>query len=333
VKPLRIWDCGLFHPKSEIRNPTMISLTCANCQTTLDVDDAFAGGVCRCQHCGTIQTVPRAGAAQKTLYKQKARPETIGSGTGLDDLANVVTSSGLNSGRLRRPRQDEGKKKFALLLSIAAGVIVLLLIVLAVLMMRLGQSSVPTVQQGVPTITQPTNTEPNFLNVPINESNVAYVLDRGDSSREVFDSLKNAAFASIATLGPGRRFQIIFWNNGEDFSFPLGQPIAASADNLNAARKSLEDVSAVGRTTPKSAIEKATLNNAQVVLLVTAKAWDLDETFTQEVLILRGSSKFKIHTFAIGDPGMGNALKSLAEKTGGTFQVIDKAGLKEVAGR
>jgi hypothetical protein len=36
----------------------MISLTCTNCQTTLSIDDAFAGGVCRCQHCGTIQTVP-----------------------------------------------------------------------------------------------------------------------------------------------------------------------------------------------------------------------------------------------------------------------------------
>jgi len=36
----------------------MISLTCTSCKTTLEIDDAFAGGVCRCRHCGTIQTVP-----------------------------------------------------------------------------------------------------------------------------------------------------------------------------------------------------------------------------------------------------------------------------------
>src|SRR5689334_3998975 len=93
----------------------MISLTCTHCQTVLSIDDAFAGGVCRCQHCGTIQTVPsqsKAGAAVgsatgsahgsgRTLYQAQRRTEEqgAGSGTGLDDLAEVVASSGLsNSG-------------------------------------------------------------------------------------------------------------------------------------------------------------------------------------------------------------------------------------------
>lgn len=36
----------------------MIRLTCRKCRAGLELDDAFAGGVCRCQHCGAIQTVP-----------------------------------------------------------------------------------------------------------------------------------------------------------------------------------------------------------------------------------------------------------------------------------
>ena len=36
----------------------MITLTCNQCQAHLEMDDAFAGGVCRCQYCGTIQHVP-----------------------------------------------------------------------------------------------------------------------------------------------------------------------------------------------------------------------------------------------------------------------------------
>src|SRR2546428_8641877 len=82
----------------------MIRLTCTTCQTILVIDDAFAGGVCRCQHCGTIQTVPAAGASMqtavkepKTLYQNPSRVEAA-AGTGLDDLANVVASSGLGSG-------------------------------------------------------------------------------------------------------------------------------------------------------------------------------------------------------------------------------------------
>ena len=37
----------------------MIQINCTNCKALLLIDDAFAGGVCRCRHCGTIQTVPK----------------------------------------------------------------------------------------------------------------------------------------------------------------------------------------------------------------------------------------------------------------------------------
>ncbi|MDB5290288.1 MAG: hypothetical protein JWL69_1529 [Phycisphaerales bacterium] len=89
----------------------MISITCTHCQTVLNIDDAFAGGVCRCQHCGTIQTVPAhlkngappAPAASKALYQNKARASAGAAPQGarreLDDLAQAVASSGLsNSG-------------------------------------------------------------------------------------------------------------------------------------------------------------------------------------------------------------------------------------------
>ena len=53
----------------------MISLTCTSCKKTLEIDDAFAGGVCRCQFCGTIQTVPAS-------LKKGARPGTPGATPG-----------------------------------------------------------------------------------------------------------------------------------------------------------------------------------------------------------------------------------------------------------
>src|SRR5688572_7801345 len=96
----------------------MIRLTCTNCKSLLEMDDAFAGGACRCQHCGTIQTVPShlknqpaaeashispdvsvAARPSKTLYQKPPAGQRIGSG--LDDLADIVASSGLSAGRLR----------------------------------------------------------------------------------------------------------------------------------------------------------------------------------------------------------------------------------------
>src|SRR4051812_36003825 len=98
----------------------MIQINCTNCKMLLQIDDAFAGGVCRCRHCGTIQTVPKhlkggggessavaeaaaAGNGSKTLWQKKGSAvETAGSGTGLDDLAGIVASSGLSSNRLKK---------------------------------------------------------------------------------------------------------------------------------------------------------------------------------------------------------------------------------------
>ncbi|MCC6421934.1 MAG: hypothetical protein IT447_00465 [Phycisphaerales bacterium] len=94
----------------------MIRLTCTHCKTLLTIDDAFAGGVCRCQHCGTIQTVPshlkpkpghkidpaEALKQPKTLYQRKSRSNAAGSG--MDDLADAVTgSSGTLSSRSEAP--------------------------------------------------------------------------------------------------------------------------------------------------------------------------------------------------------------------------------------
>ena len=65
----------------------VIRITCTHCRQILTIDDGFAGGVCRCQHCGTIQTVPAAlgksqdrGAtpAAKTLYPRPIAPPHSG---------------------------------------------------------------------------------------------------------------------------------------------------------------------------------------------------------------------------------------------------------------
>lgn len=95
----------------------MIRINCTNCKAQLSIDDAFAGGVCRCQYCGTIQTVPKhlksadagsgvvassaVGASPKTLYRNKARNGDGHLSSGLDAIAEAVaTSSGLSGSGL-----------------------------------------------------------------------------------------------------------------------------------------------------------------------------------------------------------------------------------------
>ncbi|MCG3179698.1 MAG: hypothetical protein BIFFINMI_02039 [Phycisphaerae bacterium] len=49
-----------------------ILLKCHQCQEQLEVDDAFAGGICRCVHCGALSHVPH----QRTELDRKGRPKT-----------------------------------------------------------------------------------------------------------------------------------------------------------------------------------------------------------------------------------------------------------------
>src|SRR5688572_21548665 len=86
----------------------MIAINCTHCKQRLEMDEAFAGGVCRCQHCGTIQTVPShlkktAAAAASGNGKPAQSASASHDGSGLDELADVVaSSSGLARSTLRK---------------------------------------------------------------------------------------------------------------------------------------------------------------------------------------------------------------------------------------
>src|SRR5438045_4173340 len=122
------------------------------------------------------------------------------------------------------------------------------------------------------------------------------VLDRGDSTRDIFGELKQACYRSIATLGPQRKFQVIFWNNGSDDAFPSGSPAYATNDNLEAAKRTLDDIAPHGKTDITSAFKKAVAANPSTIVIATAKVWELDDNFVTLIQNLRGNSSAKIHT-------------------------------------
>jgi hypothetical protein len=99
----------------------VIQVTCTHCRQTLSLDDGFAGGAFRCQFCGTIQTVPAAANADpmqsrtpaKTLYRNQGRRSDdsvagwhAGSGSGLDQFADLSGSSGLSHSARSLPSAD-----------------------------------------------------------------------------------------------------------------------------------------------------------------------------------------------------------------------------------
>ena len=328
----------------------MINITCTSCKKVLSIDDAFAGGVCRCQFCGTIQTVPAkassqkaaAGAAKgpKTLFENKARSAGTGSGSGLDDLADVVQSSGLSDSRLRKqpPSPPPRPTNLIPLLGLAAAVILVLLVVVLVLLFRSSASpktgSGPEADSAIPDHSAPANLPnpaPSFCGAPIDSSVVVYVIDNGSSSADVLDPMESAMFKSIESLGPDRQFQILFWNP-ETETYPTArQPAFAVKDNIEAARKRLQDVTAAGSTDPLASLQRAFADDPGQIMLITAKAGDLDDSLVDQVMKLRGPSKARIDCFAVnGVPG-DKVLAKIAAATGGVFVPVSEARLKGFA--
>ena len=357
----------------------MIVLTCTNCRARLEMDDAFAGGVCRCMYCGTIQTVPshlkRPGAATKVkvIHQTQPRPQRGSGGNGsgevdasgeLDQLADVVSAtsgssagsglsgSGLTGSGLRGSAQHPQpprvrvatfappapwwKRRRALLIGIAGAVCV----VGAVVALLVSRADHPAPQQTieVPSKLRPTAAEqpqapqsqPNFCGLPLAaDRSVVYVLDRGGATGEMFGWLKEATYRSVESLGPQRRFQIIFWNNGtSEIAYPAAAPAPATSENLDAARKAFDEVFALGQSEPAAALAKAFASGPDAVVLVTAKPYELDEAFVRTVAELRRTSPARVSIVTLGSGDSPNALKKLAKSTGGEFRALSADALR-----
>jgi len=342
----------------------MINLTCTSCKKLLQIDDAFAGGVCRCKFCGTIQTVPsqqktraasptaagiapKAPPPPKTLFQSSAPAQPAHGhgppavGTGLDELAQIVASSGLigtglRSSHLRKPPAPPASN-LKLYLFIGGGILGLLVLALVIWMIVHSGTDYSNAaggngnaQQVRPDKPAPPPQTPNYMGLPLSGPSVIYLLDRGSGTLETFDYMKRGAVRSIASLGAGTKFQIIFWETDSIIESPKGTMRYATAENVAATEEEIKDVFAFSQSMIQKSFEKALAQKPAEIVIVTGK-YGLDDEFVNSVMSLRKNAPVKIHTVALGKSGSPEALRKLAEKTGGAFKEVSGGALAEYA--
>ena len=300
----------------------MISLTCANCRATLEVDDAFAGGVCRCQHCGTIQTVPRPsnrpaapglGEAPKALYQVKQRSGTSSNPSGLEELAEVVHSSGLSGSglinRTGRPaaggthKPAKPKSNPALLWAGVGGVTLLLVVAVTGFLLLSKPAAGPTAGGGT---AQPAGPQAAaFDTVALSGEKVIFVLDRGDATAAFFPALKKLTTDSVKSLGEGKRFAVILWSNGNDDAYPRVGTATTTAAEAGRLGRWFDEV-ATGRTTD---VQPA---------MAAAMAQSPDEIV--------------VHAVSLGEPVADDPMKKIALESGGTYKYLSTSELNNIGG-
>ena len=329
----------------------MIRLACGNCGQVLSVDDAFAGGVCRCRHCGAIQSVPAdaradagddpADAAEGSapLYRREEQHEGP---SGLDELADVVASSGLSSGlgrraRSRHPRPEPppvavaGPAKPDRRLVVAVGVAAVLGLVATGLAVALLAGDGRT-----PAAPAPAESRPEFLGLPLGRQAI-FVVDRGKASAASFAVVNDLVLAAVDRMPPGSTFQIVYWPRpGFDDRPPSvpGRALRSVSDAaLRDARREIEDLSTGGATDVLPAVEAAFAERPDTVVIVTGKGYQLGPDFAAGVLAARDASPAGdavVHAVAVDDAsdGRGQPLRTVAEATGGEFRGYDLPALR-----
>lgn len=80
-----------------------MSLECPSCKLVLQIDTAFAGGVCRCSNCGTLMTVPRDPSKERA--ERLSRPDAPAGGkpAAASSASSAAASPPGGSGRAARP--------------------------------------------------------------------------------------------------------------------------------------------------------------------------------------------------------------------------------------
>ncbi len=337
----------------------MILLECSNCGQTLNVDDAFAGGVCRCRHCGTIQTVPAdaprldesvaaAGGkgveaapvvgGSRPLYRREEQ-RSDGETSGLEDLADAVLSSGMLSSGLsrggRRTPHKSGRNADAkagpdrrIMLLIAA-VAVLALVAAGLALALLDDDDNP----GGGTTTVP------LFGLPLDGS-VAIVLDRGRSTADSFEDVGELVLAAIDTLPPGTDFQVILWERPDLDDRPVALPGRRMRAVSEAARRDVErglrEAVVGGTTEVNAAFDLAVANQPDTIVVITGKGRDLLGGWADTLLDLRAAGATtdgqgaRVHALAVDPEAGGDApeLRRLARETGGLFRGVTPADVR-----
>jgi hypothetical protein len=356
----------------------MIQLTCTNCKMVLTIDEAFVGGACRCQHCGTIQTVPAprtvsrrpatpgaAPSSSQAVPPSKALYQGSGPAGGEDDLAALVqavassglTGTGLRSLAQRRaagpgsgPAARPGRDHRNLIIGGIIGAAIILLAIGVTIVVALTRPA-STPQATLPSQADPASAatparlsgadgsakpaspamagEASYMSLPLAGPGIVYVLDRGQGTSETFDAIKGAAYLSIRSLGPQRQFQILFWDrDNQIIATPADGLKPATEQAVEEARRVMADVFFGGQTRIGVAMQKAVEQNPAEIVIASGK-YGLDDEFVKAVLDARKSSTARVHAVSLGSAGSPEALRQVAEKTGGQFREEGSGGLRE----
>lgn len=325
----------------------MITLACAKCGATLEVDDGFAGGTCRCATCGTIQTVPPRGDASATRGAfGSCKP--IFERSGDVAIASTVPRGGMQrsadeprprAARASRPPPRPGPIRRAwpavMLVAVTGAVAVAMAILLWKRVERVAEiaptSTEPLVTASTRRAPPPLTDGPRFGAIRLSGAGpIVYLIDRDAATRPFAEGIRRAVLASIDTLPPGRLAQVrLYSDRSESPAYPE-RPGPMTTELKAGLLRWMDGVPEAASTDAAASLSAALAGPVDEIVLVTGHGWQADDRLAEEALELLRDRRAKVHTVSLGTSEVRGPMAKIAASTGGesiALTIADLAGL------
>lgn len=315
----------------------MIELTCPKCKSPLEIDDGFRGGVCRCFSCGTLMSVPdeRETGPSESLTQSRsleAQPSAAGSRAIRGRTTRPVRlseSQAATAPIARPPRRSVRVAVTAAVISVS----VLLMAGVAVLAYVLFRPA-PADVQADPYAdlfdiehNPYTWDEPNFMGLPVRNSTVM-LIDSSAAMRDHLDLVKAAVRSSMATLGPDRKAQVIFWAEEQPWVYP-GQMMRIGEIDVEALAAAMGEVSASGAPAPGPAFAAALRQEPDQITLVARVLPEAGQAAALAEQIKAAKVRlFIVHLDAVENDPDAADWKEVAKTTRGGYATLNPSRLR-----
>ncbi len=319
----------------------MIQLSCPGCDKRLEIDDGFAGGICRCYDCGTLMTVPADAtgeAEQLQQVERPARPDRPATpGAPAPEPTEVeaapqtntfVTATGrevqISDAQLRRVVVARKPR-----MGVRIGVVATFVVIAIGLMAFAGYLAMnvlnPSDKQDGPAVTMDNllfgitnnpylNRDTNILTTPVDPAvsqSIVVLVDRSQEMGPYLPHVKDILGENLATLGPEIALQVIFVGSSVGPMYP-DAPMASFEWDYPAMEAVLAQATAGGASSLAPGITAALAGQPDRIILVVHERpddWDAVREAVPEGV--------RVDAVQLGDSS--GSLKDWAKSTGGQY--------------
>lgn len=327
-----------------------IKISCTKCNKKISIDEAFAGGMCRCPYCSAIVAVPGSLSPGGTVGRPSAPPPSrpaapTGRPAAPAAGARPSVPPPTPAPSAVPPLPDEAPIEADTPVHIPTaqpvkiqGIISIVLLVMSLfliggisyalysLFIKGPPGPPPALETGNP-LDPPKDGSAGISMVKLGKGPIVYVVDYGSSMRDTYDSAVDMVRRSVPSLKGKYEYTVLMSGETEDKFVP---PQFVKDDSGVKAIEAFLQADA----TPKGASEipralKAALDRKPREIVLIARSNSVMDT--AEVAKQAKEQGVKIHTIAIdleGDLEKLSALSELAKTTGGTSIAVNSGSFR-----